>query len=200
MTRLPTLLALGASVLVACDGTPADVELLGADAPPRLKAQIDRAGRPAVSTATIKTFAAAPAQTDRARDGYNAAIPVTWPNWEVDIAESLAILDALDGTCGNQLAADASDTRYATLAAVLADDQLYVRSTSGTCGTYLGLEAEIVGALDADQGGCGGRMLDEDVIERSYSVLAAGLLQGVDDGIASDDRQTSASFPFLAAP
>ena len=115
---------------------------------------------------------------------------------------SLAILDALDAECGNQLLADDdnADGRYAGLAGILADDQLYLNSDSGECGVYLGLEAEVVGAVGAGDGGCGGRTLTDDVIDRSYSVLAAGILTGIDDTITADDCTHSASFPFLCAP
>ena len=91
--------------------------------------------------------------------------------------------------------------RYDALAEVLLDDRLYVNSASGTCGIYLGLEGEVVGALPAGMGGCGGRTPNDDVIERSYSVLAAGTLTGVDDLVTGDAREHSADvFPFLAEP
>ena len=113
---------------------------------------------------------------------------------------SLAILDGLDENCENQLLSDATDPRYATLASILADDRLYVLSTVGECGVYLGLEGEIAGALEPGDGKCGGRSPDDDVIERSYSVLAAGLLAGVDDSITENDKENSNEFPFLALP
>ena len=113
----------------------------------------------------------------------------------------MAILDSLDEVCGNQLIADADPTeRYGALADVLIDDQLYVNSDSGTCGVYLGLEAEVVGAVAAGVGGCGGRTPDDDVIERSYSVLAAGILAGVDDTITANDKTNPSVFPYLADP
>jgi hypothetical protein len=98
------------------------------------------------------------------------------------------------------LSASEDDTRYQTLATVLADDQLYVNINSGDCGTYLGLEVEVVGAVDVGVGGCGGRTPSDDVIERSYSVLAAGALAGIDDTIAGDDGEQTRDFPFLAPP
>ena len=38
------------------------------------------------------------------------------------------------------------------------------------------------------------------MIDRSYSVLAAGILTGVDDLITSNDVENLAEFPYLAAP
>lgn len=182
------------------DDTPEMPVLRGATNPPKLGAQIDRMGRSAISTATISTFETDEAKKSAAKDKYNAAAPAAWPDFEPAMAQSLAILDALDGMCGNQLLASETDG-YVALAGILADDRLYVNSASGKCGTYLGLEGEIVGALEPGQGGCGGRTPTDDVIERSYSLLAAGVLVGVDDTISSDGSDHDPNkFPFLAAP
>lgn len=192
------LLALG---VVGCggDGGPAP---LGPDAQPALGAQIDRAGRPAISTALVATFAATLPERNEARDRYNQALPATWPSFEPEVTTSLGILDALNGVCGDQLLAEASGAdRYDALADILLDDRLYVNSASGTCGVYLGLEGEVVGALTAGMGGCGGRTPNDDVVERSFSVLAAGTLTGIDDLVTGDARDHSPDvFPFLAGP
>lgn len=167
---------------------------------PTLAGQIDRAGRVAISTATIETF-----QTDEQivgvqKDAYNAAGPEDWSGFVPQMMTSLGILDSLDATCGNQLLADAGDNRYEFLATILADDRLWVNSESGTCGVYLGVEAEAIGAVPAGMGGCGGRTPADDVIERSYSILAAGTLAGIDDGVPADDGNVTEAFPFLGAP
>ncbi len=167
---------------------------------PTLGAQIDRAGRAAISTATIETFQADEQIVGTQKDAYNAAGPEQWAAYIPQMMTSLAILDALDATCGNQLLADAGDDRYAFLATVLSDDRVWVNSDSGTCGVYLGVEAEAIGAVPAGMGGCGGRTPADDVIERSYSVLAAGILAGVDDGVTADDGNVTDTFPFLGAP
>lgn len=169
-------------------------------APPALAAQIDRAGRAAISTATIETFQTDARIVATEKDGYNAASPDAWADYIPQMMTSLAILDALDATCGNQLLADAGDERYAFLAGVLSDDRLWVNTESRTCGVYLGVEAEAIGAVPEGAGGCGGRSPADDVIERSYSVLAAGILDGIDDGVAEDDGAVTDSFPFLGAP
>lgn len=191
--------------LVGCGnggGTMTDggMQPRGADNPPTPGTQIDRVGRAAISTATVDTFNGDSAMKGMTKDAYNAATPATSSSFRATMKASLAILDSLDATCGNQLAADAAEERYGALVDVLVDDQLYVNSASGTCGVYLGLEAELVGALDEGEGGCGGRTPDDDIIERSYSVLAAGALGGIDDTIEGNDVENSATFPFLAAP
>jgi hypothetical protein len=167
---------------------------------PAVGAQIDRMGRPAINTALNNTFNGDKAAKDAAKDKYSKAGPGEWMSFAADFMGSLAILDSLDTVCGNQLIADAASSRYAALAGVLVDDQIYVNAASGECGTYLGLEAEVVGAVPAGAGGCGGRTPADDVIERSYSVLAAGALAGIDDGITADDGVQTEAFPFLGAP
>ncbi len=173
----------------------------GADNPPTPGAQIDRMGRPAINTALIGTFDADEDAKNALKDEYNAALPPDWPMFVDEIQKNLAILDGLDATCGNQLAADNNpDDRYAFLAAALADDQLYVNSTVGECGVYLGLEAEALEVVEAGVGKCGGRTLTDDVIDRSYSVLAAGIFTGVDDTITENDVAFLDEFPYLAPP
>jgi hypothetical protein len=181
------------------EDTGTDPTPRGPEGEPSLGLQIDRAGRAAISSALVGTFNGDSTAQGEIKDGYNAASS-DWDGFAAEIAGNLAILDSLDTVCGNQLIADGGDIRYSALAGILADDQLYVHSARGTCGVYLGLEAEIVGALPEGDGGCGGRMLDDDVIDRSYSVLAAGILTGVDDLITANDVENLADFPYLAAP
>jgi len=180
------------------DGGPA-----GNPAVPTLGAQIDRFGRPAINTALNHSFDANDTTKGAAKDLYNSALPATWSTFAPEFAKNLAILDGLDGQCGNQFLAAATVTasQYATLAGALSDDELYVNSAQSTCGVFLGVEAEAVGVLTAGLGKCGGRTLTDDVIDTSYSVLAAGVFTGVTDGIASDaDGAQTATFPFLAPP
>ncbi|MCB9615495.1 MAG: DUF4331 family protein [Sandaracinus sp.] len=183
------------------DGGPTGPMPRGAANPPALGAQIDRVGRPAISSALIHAFDGDMTTRNAAKDAYNADGTASgWgAEWTDEIRTSLAILDSLDRNCGNQLAADQTESRYTFLAGVLADDQLYVNAGSGSCGTYLGLEAQVLGVVE--DGGCGGRTPNDDVIDRSYSVLAAGILTGVDDTITTDDATHDPdTFPFLAAP
>jgi hypothetical protein len=164
--------------------------------------RIDRAGRPAISAALISAFTPADRQADQER--YNESgnsNPTFFPIME----KSLAVLDSLNGTCGDQLlfGADPDPARkYRALARALADDQVYVQSDRDGAGSvYLGVEAEALGALQARQGSGGGRIPGDDVVARSYSVLVAGRLSGLDDGVTEDDADHDIdAFPFLAAP
>lgn len=176
---------------------------LGKGNPPEIIARerIDRIGRPAITAALISTFA--PEGQETVRDAYNRSGQLN-EDFRDTIQQSLAILDSLDGTCGNQLLAGADEAapRYTPLASVLLDDQLYLHSDrAANPSIYLGLEIEFVRGADVVSGGSGGRAPGEDVIERSYSVLAAGVTSGVDDGVETDDATHDlAAFPFLAEP
>ncbi len=176
----------------------------GRDNPPTPGVQIDRVGRPAISTATVGTFMPEGAARDALRDGYNAnSDPSTWTAMYRDgIADMIAIYDGADTVCGDQLGYDASGgvaAAYDFLAGVLVDDRLVIDSSSGTCPEYLGYEAEVLSVVS--EGGCGGRTPGHDVIDRSYSVLINGSLGDFGDAVASDSVAASeTTFPFLAAP
>src|SRR5262249_49811204 len=79
--------------------------------PPRVGAvQIDRMGRAAVNTALTNPFfresvASEESQHETILDDYNAANdPSQWvAEFSLLIAPNLAVLDGLDGVCGNQL-------------------------------------------------------------------------------------------------
>lgn len=192
--------------IAADDGTPsATFPFLdapgpeGFPSPPGLSTtQIDRIGRPAVGTALIAAFEADATAKGDAKDDYNAAAPDAWLDFAPEMAKNLAIYDALDTVCGNQLAAgpNADAGRYDTLASVLTLDSLWVNTAATTCTTYLAVEANATGILPNSD--CGGRQPGYDVIDVTYSAVAIGALSGVSDGIAIDDATVSAEFPFLA--
>jgi hypothetical protein len=165
---------------------------------PQLGTQVDRMGRPAINTALNNTFQADQAVKDEQKDVWNQTTPDQWATFTPEVAANLGILDSLDANCGNQLLAgpDAVAGRYDTLANILANDRLWLKLDALTCEEYLGVEAAAVGAPIND---CGGRRLADDVVERSYSVLAAGVLSGIDDTIDAEPGKTSGdAFPFLA--
>jgi hypothetical protein len=189
---------------------------------PTLGAAIDRMGRPAINTALNQTFNPIDVSKGAGKDAYNAeGNPANWATLMVEgkpitreFAANLAIIDALDGVCGNQLLAggdstgDAGLTEYAKLASVLVDDELYVDTSIGDCTfkmlsgqpvpNYLSVEARFLGLPFV---ACGGRTPLDDVIDVSFTVLASGLSGHVSDGIDADDHTPSLTdFPFLADP
>src|SRR5215813_134606 len=121
--------------------------------PPLGAVQIDRMGRAGVNTALTNPFfresvASEESQHEMIVDAYNAAHdPSQWgAMFSSLIAPNLAILDSLDGVCGNQVLAGPAPVagRYTALANILADDQLYVNTASGSCNQYLALAANAI--------------------------------------------------------
>ena len=198
--------------------------------PPALGAQIDRLGRPAISTALIGVFAAPGAATTAQKDAYNqASDAATWKTTtlstlptsstvERELEVNLAVFDALDkglaiakAGCGNAMmyAGPPNPTSYLAAADLLADDQIYVDTSKPTCTVYLALELEQASAGTFIHGTCGGRTLIDDVIDVSYSVLAAGTA-GLDqangfspkigDGVGAHTDLLKDTFPFLGPP
>jgi hypothetical protein len=165
--------------------------------------------------------------------------PNNWPTmYTPDFTKSLAVLDAIDKgllpttkttnkACGNQLLYNGmpggqvgtpmrcfnagtyqSTCSYDTFAKLLADDQLYLDTTKPRCKTYLALEL-YANVTSIPQHDCGGRAPDNDVIDTTYSMFAAGLLgfnltadppapQFGDTVAAHADY--SQNFPFFGAP
>jgi len=203
MNRLLMLSALAAGLVACGSDTPATNN--SPPAKPALGAtQIDRMGRAGVNTALTDPFDIVPMMTpNQVKDAYNAvADSSSWAaQFKGKIAQNLAILDSLDTVCGNQLLAGSSAVagRYETLATVLADDRLYVRTDKTTCTTYLGAEANAVGVTNDD---CGGRTPLYNTIDVTYSALAIGKFSGVTNGFTSDSEGSpnTTTFPFLGAP
>ena len=170
-----------------------------AGAPPALKTQIDRFGRPAINTALNHVFDPSVSTKGAAKDAYNADSNVGgWPAaYGPEFAKNLAIFDGLDGTCGNQLGF--ANGGYSALAGLTADDRLYVNTGGATCTTYLAVEANALGIIPNSD--CGGRKLAYDVIDVTYSAVAIGAVSGVSDGISAPAAKTGGTtFPYLAAP
>lgn len=171
--------------------------------PPTPGAQIDRMGRPAVNTALNHVFDTDPTAAGSAKDAYNADGGAgTWTTTYLnEFAKNLAILDALDGMCGDQvcyngpagcpggggsaMTCPGATCSYNFMASVLADDQLYVDTRKTDCEFYLAVEFGAVTGLGNDT--CGGRAPDYDVIDFSYTALAIG--QG---GFSNDGKFTPA--------
>jgi hypothetical protein len=183
----------------------------GIPAPPPIGMQIDRMGRPAINTAANNVFEADASVAGPAKDGYNANnVPSKWvAAYGAEVAKNVAIFDSLDTVCGNQFAAKLPDGglgtaagTYSVLAGVLADDRVYLKTDATTCscaapGGYLAVEGAATGLVPNTD--CGGRRLDCDVMDRTYSLLAVGALSGVTDGIGPDTTKTGGTkFPYLA--
>lgn len=170
--------------------------------PPKLGAQIDRMGRPAINTALNNVLTAPDAGQGAAKDEYNAnSDQTTWPTkYSAEFQKNLAVFDGLDTNCGNQFASggpDAGAGRYALLAGALTSDQIWVNTAQTTCNAFLAVELGFVTKNPIPD--CGGRTLKYDVIDTTYSALAIGATTGVTDGIAAVPEKTNGTtFPYLA--
>lgn len=164
--------------------------------------QLDRVGRPLTGNALLGTLATA-AESDKMKEQYNRATPATAARFAPEIEKNLGLYDGFDGKCGNQLLAGKSARagRYHELAALLADDRLWVNSAYGVCKQFFAVElAELTGP-DAFDNDCGGRTPTYSAANVYRSLLANGTSAGIDDGLTRDKREHSSTvFPFLAAP
>jgi hypothetical protein len=197
--------------------------------PPRLGAQIDRMGRPAISTTLVALRAANGTARTAQRDAYNhASDPATWRTTMIrtgttiarELAANLAVFDGIDkgastaqGTlsgCGDPLVhtGTTGPMFYQLAADLFADDQLYVDTSKGSCTVYLALEIEKASAPRLVHSTCGGRILTHDVIDAMYSVFAAGLdglgtapafAPVLHDGVPAH-ADVKDTFPFLGPP
>lgn len=166
------------------------------------RGRIDRAGRPLTGNALLAPLAPE-AVSDRLKERYNRAEPATSRQFVADIQRSLGLYDGYDGIRGNQWLADMRarpGERYKRLAVLLADDRLWVNGAAVTCTQLFAVElAALSGRTDLARD-CGGRTPNYDASNVYRSLLAAGDMRSIDDGVHRDDRVHSAvRFPFLAA-
>lgn len=167
------------------------------------KGQIDRAARPLTGNALLVTLGSDDAQ-NAIKERYNRATPATARQFIPDIAKGVALYDGLDGRCGNSLLIDRKappSRRYWPLAALLADDRLWVNSRATTCTQLFAVERAALNGETNLAGDCGGRTVNYDAVNVYRSLLAGGATQGIDDGVHGDEKVHSvANFPFAAAP
>ncbi len=165
--------------------------------------QIDRAARPLTGNALLGTLASEES-SNRLKEEYNAATPADSARFVPEIEKALALYDAFDGKCGNQLLARHSAPgaeRYRALAELLADDRLWVNSESTICLQLFAVELANLAGQSERVIDCGGRSPLYNASNVYRSLLADGSTTSVDDGVEQDDKQHSESqFPFLAAP
>lgn len=187
-----------AGATVGDAGAPADAGTPGFDAgspvdagnagPPALGPQIDRVGRPMISSAFVDFTAASRGQK---LDEWNAAPRPDWSSLNVELSPSLAMYDALDG-CGDSAFIGQAPPKYLNASVLLANDQLFFDTRLGTCLTVLAVERHVTGD-------CGGRAPRVDAVDQMYSLFINGQTSGVTDGITAP-ADLSTTFPFFGAP
>jgi Domain of unknown function (DUF4331) len=165
--------------------------------------QINRVGRPLSKNALLGLLAADEV-ADALKEEWNAATPSTSAKFTPAIEKGLAIYDAFDGKCGNQLLASnkiAPEMRYRAFASMLTDDRLWVNSASSVCTQLFAVELASVAHQSALKNDCGGRTPNYNASNIWRSLLVNGTTIGVDDGLDHAEREHSAAvFPFLASP
>jgi len=162
--------------------------------------QIDRAGRPLTGNALLGTIATDEV-SDALKERYNAATPATAMQFIPEIVKGLALYDSFDGVCGNQWLAEKKAAPYRRLAALLADDRLWVDTAARQCTQLFAVERAALDGRNNLREDCGGRAPSYSAVNVYRSLLAFGATEGVDDGVQRDEREHSdAVFPFLAAP
>ena len=166
--------------------------------------RVDRMARPFVGNTLLGV---APFSTDEVsgllRQKYNQANPTNGTAFVGDLQKSLAFQDSLDGKCGNQLLAEPNDvaSRYRALSKVFADDRLWINSASSVCTQFFAVELASLARQEALSSDCGGRAPTYDTSNVWRSLLIAGTLTGITDGLPQDEHAPSATvFPFLVPP
>src|SRR5262249_6080904 len=103
---------------------------------------------------------------DAMKEAYNAATPATGQRFAAEIAKNLAFYDAFDGVCGNAFMASTqlAPTRYGALAALLADDRLWINSRSTTCTQLMAVELAETAHASRASDDCGGRAPNYDAV------------------------------------
>jgi uncharacterized protein DUF4331 len=171
---------------------------------PALGVQIERTARPLIKNGLVGGPLAVDSVSNRRKESYNRVARTDWAQFAANIEETLGLYDGFDGTCGNQWLADpkaGTVARYQPLAAMLADDRLWINSASTVCTQFLAVELTAFGAPGARSGDCGGRTPNYDANNIFRSLLTNGTAAGVDDGLTRDEKAHSTTeFPFLAAP
>jgi len=171
---------------------------------PTLGEPIERTARPLIKTALVGGPLVPDAISNRRKEAYNRAPRTGWGPFSQDIRKTLELYDGFDGTCENQWLADSkakSAERYSTLSKLLADDRIWVNTSSSACTQFLAVEFTALGTPGALAGDCGGRTPNYDASNIFRALLANGTSSGFDDGLHQDDKvHSSSEFPFLAAP
>jgi hypothetical protein len=110
------------------------------------------------------------------------------------LERNVAFFDALDGTT------DWGERERAALAAVLADDFLVVDlARPCTPGAFLEIETSLLGRHPHRT--CGGRRLEDDVIDTLFTLYVSGWSgRRVRDGVDRPAAAVSGEFPYLAPP
>jgi hypothetical protein len=195
MKSIVTLVTLVTLSLVGCGGTQPAETCGGRSC---VTGPIDRMGRVAINTALNLG-------DDAMKDAYNQEPTIQdWAantKFDASFEKNLVTFDSLDGTTNWALTAGVHPLRDALKTDVLiVDTGKRCDSSNGYCeGGYLELEAELLLGGPAHRT-CGGRTLNEDVIDKTLTLLVTKGAQAVSDGVSQATKPSSHTFPYLPDP
>lgn len=154
--------------------------------------QVDRMGRPGVNTVLVASGF---------KDAYNQLdSPADWSQFTAMLTANVAAVDGLDANTTNAIHGGVPAT-IGLVAGVLTDDRIRIDTEYGffVCG-YLGVELDILSGNSPGTSGCGGRRLQDDVIDATFGALIGNTLgvPTVSDNVDANDCAFGADFPFLA--
>src|SRR3569833_374936 len=167
--------------------------------------QIDRAGRPLTGNALLGTLASEET-SNRLLVVFFVVFPVSLARFVPEIEKALALYDAFDGKCGNQLLTRSSTAasgaaRYGALAELLAEDRLWVDSESAVCLQLFAVELANLAGQSERRMDCGGRTPLYNASNIYRSLLVDSSTTSVTDGVDHEEKQhTETEKPILAAP
>ncbi len=159
---------------------------------------IDRMGRPAINTALNLS-------DDVMKDAYNQESSIQdWAKntkYDLNFEKNLEIFDKLDGNVEWTLTNGVHPLRDALKTDVLiVDTGKKCDSTNAFCeGGYLEIEAELLLGGPAHTT-CGGRTLNEDIIDKTLTLLVTKGKSAVSDGVSAATKPSTHTFPYLANP
>lgn len=154
--------------------------------------RIDRVGRPLTNIVFVDALATVTGVAhEDVLDDFNRATPDEPTIFLRPIGGTLALLDAADGTCGNQIGRDSDpeDLPYSTLASLIADDRLYLSLTNRSCSDFWGLELNAMGSNGET---CGGRTPGQDAVGVLYDEVLH-----LEDGLDAPEFSYEANLPFM---
>jgi hypothetical protein len=164
----------------------------GGDTPaPLPTGQIDRMGRPAINTALVGADL---------KDSYNKTSTYMSPfptTFTKSFNDSLIFIDGLDGKTDWTLTGGTHPLRDALLGDYLVID------TGNACpdkGSYLDVELFVLGLRMTANTTCGGRTLNDDVMDTTLTATVTALKGPVKDNVDAATKPAAATFPYLAAP
>jgi hypothetical protein len=164
----------------------------GGDTPaPLPTGMIDRMGRPAINTALVSADL---------KDEYNkTATYGSTPSMAItkSFNDSLIFIDMLDGKADWTLKDGVHPLRDALLGDFLVVD------TGKPCpdkGSYLDVELFVLGLRATPNTTCGGRTLNDDVMDTTLTATVTALKSPVKDNVDQATKPATAVWPYLQAP